>query len=346
MHYSPPPRAPGAYALPPQPTGTLVSSSNAIYYPADAVEYDEQYKQWHAQHMAVDSSQVNLGDAYTGVRQDAGLDGQSGKTHAQRALQHYKRHTYKYVACKLVSAAAIIIGCVLGIVAYVHYRSLPLSAARLVAGKAGTTIATVNAVPAKARMSYSRRLQDAAVAGRLEKIPDTASVLNGLRRQLSSTLKAPTTFPATADYNVFGTTNLVVGDPSLDALDVINMIGCLTRQLRSMDVGLNATFNPYLKPYVALVDTGVCGNSQGEVQSWAVSSSGPSGLGDGNYSTTAIFNGFGGVMHVVFNNSVKNSAVASSAVVRANPGSNIYALVYMYYTYIYTINNCYTIFTR
>lgn len=103
-----------------------------------------------------------------------------------------------------------------------------------------------------------------------------------------------------------------LGDKSLDAVSTINMIGCLTAQMRAMDISLNTTYNPSKKPYIAVVDSNPCGGE--EVMTWAIQSTGPAELGDGNYKSTAKFNGFGGVMSIEFQNIIVNSAVKKSVV--------------------------------
>lgn len=174
--------------------------------------------------------------------------GKSFKEHAEDAGGHYMRHKYKYIAAKVVVIAAIVLGCIFGIIKILGLTNKAGTAAALIAGKAGTTIPSVSALPAKEPGSQSRRLVGAGAI-----IQDAHT---HMLRGLSSVVNAPSSFAATSDYNTFGETNLVVGDEAVEAVQTINLISCLTRQMRSMDVGLGTQYNPGLKPYVALIDEG------------------------------------------------------------------------------------------
>jgi len=49
--------------------------------------------------------------------------GKSMKEHADAGCLHYKEHKWKYLACKVVSAAAIILGCVFGMCKLSHLQT-------------------------------------------------------------------------------------------------------------------------------------------------------------------------------------------------------------------------------
>ena len=283
----------------------------------------------------------------------------SMKDHAKAAGSHYMQHKFKYIAAKVVIVIAVVLGCVYGIIKILALKGKAGSAAALIAGKAGTTIPSVSALPAKKRSSSRRRL-----VGSGNIIHDTHT---HMLRGLSTVLNSPSSFDATSDYNTFGgslkslslllllllsyyatlshapillppslllpcslppsspplspsarlhliATNLVVGDKAVESVETINLIGCLTKQMRAMDVGLNVAYNPSNKPYVAIVDSGICGSNGGGIQTWAISVKGPSALGDGTYTSIASFTGFGGVMHVSFVNTVLNSTLLKSEV--------------------------------
>jgi hypothetical protein len=130
--------------------------------------------------------------------------------------------------------------------------------------------------------------------------------------------KAPKDFDSTADYNSFGSVNSIVDDPALDSLSTINMISCLTKQLRGRDVGLNSTFNPNNKPYIAMTDSTPCGESG--ISKWAVTVTGPGDLGDGTYDVMGTFVSNGEQINVQFTNIVSNSALLKSTVSAASGG--------------------------
>ena len=76
---------------------------------------------------------------------------QSMKIAASAAADHLKEHKHKYSTCAIVSTAAIIVGCVLGIVAAVVASkggSVPSREKQLAATK-GTSLKRVSPIPAK-----------------------------------------------------------------------------------------------------------------------------------------------------------------------------------------------------
>lgn len=195
-----------------------------------------------------------------------------------------------------------------------HFRK-ESSLSDLLAGKAGTTIAPVSAIPAKSKSSSKRRLDGLDLeSANMRTITDTHNrLLRGLSSALSSSSSSsPSSFDPLADYNTFGSPNLIVGDPALSSLSTINMIGCLTKQLRGRDVGLNSTFNPHKLPYVAVTDSKPCGDSG--ISQWVVSVTGPADLGDGTYDVLGTFVNYGTLMNVEFKNVVADSELQKSTV--------------------------------
>jgi len=225
-------------------------------------------------------------------------------------LSHVKGHKLKYAA--VTSAAIIVAVCCAILIVYIRSRKVPPNA--LISGKIGTTIPAVSAVPAKPLPSSSRR----RLQLRGNDFDRVESTLGSLQRVLSTAGKDPSTFESSSEYKTFGESSLTVGDVSLESVNTINMIACLTKQMRAIDVGLNTTYNPGLKPYTAIIDSGLCGNSG--IMTWAIKSSGPSGYGDGTYKSTASFSGFGALMHIEFTNIVADGALKKSSVAWSSAG--------------------------
>ena len=205
------------------------------------------------------------------------------------ALEHYKANKWKYMSCKILVAAAIILGCVYGIL-LTGAKSKPSKASlqlAILAGKVGSTIPSVSGIPAKAKASSTRRL--------------------------SAVVNPTALFDALSDYGLFGNTRLVVQDTSLSQLDFINMMSCVSQQLRGFDVGMNSSFNPNALPYVAVVDTSTCGMNG--LANFYVKTTGPRGGGDGEYhaayTSAAQFSG-NKPLNFELTNTVVNSALTSS----------------------------------
>ena len=116
----------------------------------------------------------------------------------------------------------------------------------------------------------------------------------------------------------------VVVDKASDGANFVNMVGCLISQLRIKDVFYNATINPNRLPYTALVDMNTCQSSgnnndgSGSLTPWYVMSNGPTQLGNGIYTTTAVFQMQAGQsqqtvnMHVMLINRIKNGTSVTS----------------------------------
>jgi len=222
--------------------------------------------------------------------------------------EHVKGHKYKYAV--LVSSAIIVAVCCALLIAYIRSRMAAANA--LVSGKIGTTIPAVSAIPAKPLPTSSRR--------RLLQSSGNGAIESTFQRFLSNTAKDPSTYDSSSDYTTFGESSLTVGDVSLDSVNTINMIACLTKQMRAIDIGLNKTYNPTLMPYTAIVDPGLCGISGSGIMTWAIKSSGPSEFGDGTYKSTASFSGFGTLMHIEFTNIVFQGALKKSSVAWSSAG--------------------------
>ena len=75
---------------------------------------------------------------------------QSMKIAASAAADHLKDHKHKYSTCAIVSTAAIIVGCVLGIVAaVVASKGGPNALDKELAASKGTSFKPVSPIPAK-----------------------------------------------------------------------------------------------------------------------------------------------------------------------------------------------------
>lgn len=200
----------------------------------------------------------------------------------------------------MISSAAIIIGCVLGIVAAIyHFKEggLPTLSAQLAASR-GTTIQPVSIIPAKGSLSTRRRLVSRS----------------SLRRSLASAI-SPELFARTCDYNLAGEPDYTVEDSSAsDSINIINQISCFINQLRISDVGLNTTFNPGNLPYSAMVDEKLCGG-QGVTVWYVTSTKGPEPFGsDGIYTANMIFLNEGSDMHLMLQNTISGGLLATSNV--------------------------------
>jgi len=164
---------------------------------------------------------------------------ESMKDSANKAVEHYKEHKWKYIACKVVVGLAIGLGVGLGIAVAVLKRQggslLSLSAKK--AASTGTSLPVVSPFPSKGDKSRRRMLV----------------VEQQQLRRLESTAVGVASLPAACDYNVH-TPEYVVNDKSTDSVKFINMVSCLTDQLRISDVAINATMNPSRLPYIAMVD--------------------------------------------------------------------------------------------
>ena len=166
---------------------------------------------------------------------------ESMKDAANKAVEHYKEHKWKYIALKVVVGLAIGLGVGLGIAVAVLKRQgvslLSLSAKK--AASTGTSLPVVSPFPSKGDKSRRRMLvveqQQQQQLRRLDTAVGVASL------------------PAACDYNVH-TPEYVVNDKSTDSVKFINMVSCLTDQLRISDVAINTTMNPSRLPYIAMVD--------------------------------------------------------------------------------------------
>ena len=110
---------------------------------------------------------------------------------------------------------------------------LSLSAKK--AASTGTSVPVVSPFPSKGDKSRRRMLLVQQQLRRLDTAVGVASL------------------PAACDYNVH-TPEYVVNDKSTDSVKFINMVSCLTDQLRISDVAINTTMNPSRLPYIAMVD--------------------------------------------------------------------------------------------
>lgn len=156
-------------------------------------------------------------------------------------------------------------------------------------------------------------------------IPSKNEASTARRSLLSSVANAPSSFSTTCDYNLLLPTYLVA-DRSTEVVTTINLISCMSDQLRIRDVGLNKTFNPNNLPYAAVVDVTKCSADQQEIQTWYVYPiSYPEGFGDGIYESSIIFQGFGSEIHITLSNTVqggylKRSTFSFSAVDESQGG--------------------------
>ena len=163
---------------------------------------------------------------------------ESMKDAANKAVEHYKEHKWKYIACKVVVGLAIGLGVGLGIAVAVLKRQggslLSLSAKK--AASTGTSLPVVSPFPSKGDKSRRRML-----------------VVEQQQLRRLDTAVGVASLPAACDYNVH-TPEYVVNDKSTDSVKFINMVSCLTDQLRISDVAINTTMNPSRLPYIAMVD--------------------------------------------------------------------------------------------
>ena len=224
---------------------------------------------------------------------------------ANKAVEHYKEHKWKYIALKVAIALAIGLGVGLGI-AYAVYKSKNKSTARdaILAGKMGTQVPTISAIPAKDKTSSSRRL-----VAEISSIGDSYNL-----RRLSTVVTDPANFDLLSDYMVYPATKLVVQDASLEPVDFVNIISCFTSQMRGFGVGLNTTFNPKGLPYAVLLDTNACTNGNGPPNTAYVQAKGPNAGGDGEYTTEFMFMIGGGLLHGESVNTISNNALTTSKV--------------------------------
>ena len=140
-------------------------------------------------------------------------------------------------------------------------------------------------------------------------------VYHSFKKNGISLEQTPATFSPTSDYKLFPTPSYVVIDKAAEGANFVNMIGCFIAQLRIKDAFYDTTVNPTRKPYAALVDMGKCeqngNNGESSLTTWYVNSTGPAGLGDGIYKSTAVFElSIGGGssinMHVMLTNNITN----------------------------------------
>ena len=172
------------------------------------------------------------------------------------------------------------------------------------AGSKGTSIPMVTIIPSKVSSEVSRRLSTLRLL---------ANDLVVFPRRLSAIVNPPNLFDELSDYNLMADPSYLVGDRSTEVVSTINLISCMSSQLRIKDVGLNTSFNPNLMPFAAVVDVSKCSSDQQEIMTWYVNSKGPDGMGDGNYKSNLIFRGFGSEIHITLKNNVVNGVLKHSS---------------------------------
>lgn len=195
-----------------------------------------------------------------------------------------------------------------------------LSLADQLAASKGTSIPMVSIIPSKS--------SDSSTVRRLESLRRLVGDLVVFPRRLSSLAVAPALFPETSDYNLFGEPTFLVGDRSTEAVSTINLISCMSSQLRIKDIGLNVSYNPNLLPYAAIIDVSKCGPDQKEIMTWYVESTGPENMGDGSYKSNMIFRGFESEMHITLKNKITDGILQSSTFAfKAVDGDNFGILI-------------------
>jgi len=226
-----------------------------------------------------------------------------------------RRHKWKLLSILVIAIAAIVLSLLylrskamasssLGSVSSSRTSFISLSA-QLAASK-GTSIPKVSVIPSKSESTPVRRL---------ESIRRLVNDLVVFPRRLSSSSIAnlPSTFPDISDYNLMGNPTYLVGDKSTEVVSTINLISCMSDQLRIKDVGLNSTFNPELLPYAAVVDITKCSADQQEIQTWYVQSEGPNDMGDGEYKSNMMFQGFDSEIHITLKNVITDGILQHSS---------------------------------
>ena len=223
----------------------------------------------------------------------------------------FSRHKWKFLLFLILVCLVSILVAFLRIVSQsssssngsVRVSSSPSLSAQLSASK-GTSIPMVSIIPSKSSSEVGRRLDTMRLL---------ANDLVVFPRRLSSTANPPSSFDELSDYNLMADPSYLVGDRSTEVVSTINLISCMSSQLRIKDVGLNTSFNPSLKPYAAVVDVSKCSSDQQEIMTWYVNSDGPDGMGDGKYKSNMIFRGFGSEIHITLKNTITDGVLRHSS---------------------------------
>jgi hypothetical protein len=205
------------------------------------------------------------------------------KRHLAAATDHVSEHKRKYGAGCIAGIIAVVLGIVFGIILIVG-KTAPAEnpAAALVAGRTASTVAAVSVMPAKGESSSRRRLTADGIFSE-----DSRQEPYFLRKL--ETVKSPSDFDATSDYHTTPEPTQTVYDESAEVINLANTIGCKISQTNFFEVGLNKSCNNGEKPYVALVNDGLCESGKNSFSNFFVDKVvGPTGGGDGEYSTTLL----------------------------------------------------------
>ncbi len=162
-------------------------------------------------------------------------------------------------------------------------------ALKIVVAKQATSLPTTTMLPPKSVSSQEAQRRLAEGIKLWESTPGFLRGRKDVRRLNENTnIIDESKFDALSDYNLHPKATQVVAEEAAEILNLVNQIGCSTRQVRGYDVGLNKECNPDNKAYVAIVDDKECGAEDNTFSTWYLQMEGPDDLGDGEYVMEAL----------------------------------------------------------